>query len=1177
MPAQQNKMLSRAAKITLGYLIVAGLWILLSDTLVARLVRQADLLASVQTWKGAGFVLTTGLILYALLRNYGSGTQPAPVEMAPPDRLRAVLLGLTFFFLAVLAVGFGSLFYKQQEEIHKKHLYDQQAAIAKLKAEQIARWIAWHREVAEHLLDDPDLIDTVSQSNKGADADGPIGQRLRVRFDNLLKSGRWAGIGLYGSDGRALVRAGRNEEPDAAFLTAIRQAAEGNKFILNDIQDIGNAGYRIDFLLPITVGAGRTERAAVLVLSADPRQSLFAMAASWPIPSQSSESLLVRRDGDDVVFLTPLRHSASQPLALRMPLKNTDAPAVHAVLEGTGVIEGVDYRGRPVLAAFRPIEGSSWHIIAKTDTEEVMRPLRQQARLIFALVVFAIGLAALFVALIWRGQRAAFALAQQRSREEREALERHFGSLFSQARDIILLIDPDGRIVQANDAAVAAYGYGKEELSLLNVRDLRASTTLQDFERQFALSDRPGGTKFETEHRRKDGSTFPVEVSSRGIDIGGKRYRQSFIRDISERRRAEAALREQEARLRTITGAALDAIVMVDPRGAVVFWNPAAEAMFGYTAAEALGRDMHDLLAPESMRPMAKAGFEAFSRSGRGAVVGKVTEIAALHADGRHLPAELAVSPIPFGERWGAVGIVRNIAERKRQQAEILRLNRAYATLSQTNGAIVHADKPEALFERICRIAVDSGGYLGAWIGMVDPDGKAILPVASAGVLDDYIRGLRIGLDPPQAPENSGPTATAVRSGNPFWCNDFMNNPATAPWHERARQFGIRASAALPLRRRNHVVGALNLYAGDVAAFDEPMRSLLEEMAGDLSFALENFDREALRRQAEESVRESEALFRGIVQQNVAAIFMIDGDRVLFANPRACEILGYPPGGLDGMNPLRLIAETDRADIAGMMENVLSGRLESVERNFSGIRRDGTPVDIGARAVRVLYDKKPVILGVAQDIGERKKAQEEIQRYVARLEHAMMATVEAVSTMVELRDPYTSGHERRVGELAAAIGEEMGLSGDAVTGLRMTGYVHDIGKISVPAEILSKPGRLTEFEFELIKGHARSGYDILKKVEFPWPLPEVILQHHERLDGSGYPQGLKGDEIILEARIMAVADVVEAMASHRPYRPGLGLDKALEEIERNSGRFYDSRVVEACMRLFREKGYELPK
>jgi len=330
-------------------------------------------------------------------------------------------------------------------------------------------------------------------------------------------------------------------------------------------------------------------------------------------------------------------------------------------------------------------------------------------------------------------------------------------------------------------------------------------------------------------------------------------------------------------------------------------------------------------------------------------------------------------------------------------------------------------------------------------------------------------------------------------------------------------------------------------------------------------------------REAQARLRESEERFRGMLEQNIAAIFMVDGGRFLFANPRACEILGYAPGELDGKEVLLLIAEEDRADVAEMMRAVLAGEVESVERNLTGLRKDGGRADIGARATRALVDNRPMVLGVAQDIGERKKAQEAIERYTRRLEQAMMATVEAVSAMVELRDPYTSGHERRVGELAAAIGAERDLPEESVTGLRMTGYVHDIGKISVPAEILSKPGRLTDIEFEIIKTHARSGYDILKGVEFPWPLPQTILQHHERLDGSGYPQHLKGDEIILEARILAVADVVESMASHRPYRPALGIDKALEEIERNSGKFYDPLIAEACLRLFRERDYQLPK
>jgi putative nucleotidyltransferase with HDIG domain len=174
-----------------------------------------------------------------------------------------------------------------------------------------------------------------------------------------------------------------------------------------------------------------------------------------------------------------------------------------------------------------------------------------------------------------------------------------------------------------------------------------------------------------------------------------------------------------------------------------------------------------------------------------------------------------------------------------------------------------------------------------------------------------------------------------------------------------------------------------------------------------------------------------------------------------------------------------------------------------------------------------------------------------------------------------MRDPYTAGHQRRVADLARAIATEMGISADQTDFIRIACTIHDIGKISVPAEILSKPTKLTDIEFSLIKAHAQSGYDILKDIEFPWPVADVVLQHHERMDGSGYPRNLNGEDILIEARILSVADVVEAVASYRPYRPGLGIDLALTEIEKNSGIFYDSAVADACLRLFREKGFKL--
>lgn len=196
--------------------------------------------------------------------------------------------------------------------------------------------------------------------------------------------------------------------------------------------------------------------------------------------------------------------------------------------------------------------------------------------------------------------------------------------------------------------------------------------------------------------------------------------------------------------------------------------------------------------------------------------------------------------------------------------------------------------------------------------------------------------------------------------------------------------------------------------------------------------------------------------------------------------------------------------------------------------------------------------------------------------YETRLRNGLEETVQAISTALELRDAYTYGHQKRVTALAVAIGEELGLPDAEVSGIKVAAGVHDIGKITIPSEILTKPGRLKDIEYQFMKGHAEAGRDILKDITFPWPIADIVWQHHERLDGSGYPRGLCGDEILMEARVIAVADVVEAMASHRPYRPALGMEAALQAIERGRGHAFDPKVVDACLRLCREGGFAFP-
>jgi HD-GYP domain-containing protein (c-di-GMP phosphodiesterase class II) len=205
---------------------------------------------------------------------------------------------------------------------------------------------------------------------------------------------------------------------------------------------------------------------------------------------------------------------------------------------------------------------------------------------------------------------------------------------------------------------------------------------------------------------------------------------------------------------------------------------------------------------------------------------------------------------------------------------------------------------------------------------------------------------------------------------------------------------------------------------------------------------------------------------------------------------------------------------------------------------------------------------------------QRDIAEESLRQTLESLHKAIGTTIQVMVSAVEARDPYTAGHQLRSADLARAIAMEIGLPQEKIDGIRVVASIHDIGKLSIPAEILSKPAKLSEVEFSLIKDHSRRGYEILKDVESPWPLAEVVYQHHERMDGSGYPRNLKGDDILVEARILAVADVVEAMVSHRPYRPALGVNAALEEIMKNRGTLYDEAVVDGCLSLFRDKGFK---
>ena len=339
------------------------------------------------------------------------------------------------------------------------------------------------------------------------------------------------------------------------------------------------------------------------------------------------------------------------------------------------------------------------------------------------------------------------------------------------------------------------------------------------------------------------------------------------------------------------------------------------------------------------------------------------------------------------------------------------------------------------------------------------------------------------------------------------------------------------------------------------------------------------------RKRTKEALRESEQKYHWIVDNMADVITVMDMNlRFTYISPSIVRLRGYTPEEAmtqpleQMMTPeslqivVKALEEEMALETSGTADPGRSRILELEE-----YRKDGSIV-WSEDHLSFMRDEaqKPVgIISLTRDITERKQAEESLKEILERLSRAVNATIQVMVSAVEARDPYTAGHQLRSADLAGAIAAQMGLPREKIEGLRMAGSIHDIGKLSIPAEILSKPSKLTNIEYSLIKEHARMGYEMLKDVESPWPLAEIVYQHHERMDGSGYPRQLKGEDMIIEARILAVADVVEAMASHRPYRPTLGTDAALEEIEKNRGTLYDADAVDACLRLFREKGFQL--
>jgi PAS domain S-box-containing protein/putative nucleotidyltransferase with HDIG domain len=697
-----------------------------------------------------------------------------------------------------------------------------------------------------------------------------------------------------------------------------------------------------------------------------------------------------------------------------------------------------------------------------------------------------------------------------------------------QSSNAIFTFDLEGRIQRVNQKGVEITGYSLEELINSPLSAIFSLEALPQTSEKFIKVSIHGETVtgHETEISRKDGNTRAVIFHIAPFYKAGKITGiVGTTEDISKQKSIERALVENEARFHRFIDASTDAILGMDEQGRINVWNEAATSMFGYETSEAIGRNLHKLIVPERYHSKAAKGLKAFAESGQGAHIGKVTVCEALRKDGTEFPVELSISSFRKDAAWHATAIIRDVTEH-RQEENALRVIQARHDEAQRIAHLGHWTldliKDELIWSdenyRIFGVEPGTANTYETFLKIVHPDDYEFVDKAYTGSVKNRI---------PYDIEHR----LLMQDGSIKWVNERCETE----------------------------------YADD----GTPLRSIGTTL--DITEL----------KQAGEALRASEEQTRLLLDSTAEAIYGLDlNGNCTLANAACLNMLGYDDiSELTGKNMHELIHHTRRDGSSYPMKECViyqsfcEGKGTHVDDEVFW-HKDGSSFPVSYWSYPVYKDEQ--ITGSVVtflDITEQVKSRDALAESREQLRASLEGTIAAVGKSVEARDPYTAGHQQKVAELAVAIARDMGLDEDRVEGIRMGASIHDIGKIHLPAEILSKPSKLSDIEYSLIQAHPQVGYDILKDIAFPWPVADITHQHHEHMDGSGYPQGLKGEEICLEARIVAVADVVEAISSHRPYRPALGIDAAMDEIKMQRGKFYDPEVVDACLRLFSENRF----
>jgi len=825
----------------------------------------------------------------------------------------------------------------------------------------------------------------------------------------------------------------------------------------------------------------------------------------------SGEFTLAKKEGDKIIFM--LRNHLSgmdTPDPVPFSDSNKAEPMRRALSGESGWLIGLDYRGASVLAAYEPVETLNMGIVAKIDMSEIYAPYINAG-----IAIILIAILVCFVATI-----IFYRLGGQIARRFADST-RQFTRLAANAKDVIYRMSlPDGKYEYINPACSELFGAEPEEFykSPKVIAEMMHPDWLPYFKEQWSdllAGEAPASYEYQIISR----SGEIKWIHQRNVLIKNKLGKpvalEGIATDITLQKEHEQRINAEKEMAQRYLDLVGSMVVALDAQGRITLLNQRGCQVLDTSLQHAIGKNWFDHFLPQENRQELK---DLFIQLIAGQLEGHEffeSNIVNSLGEQRMIAWHNILLRDEDDKITGILSAGEDITERKQAEAELLLKDLVFESsltansIADSTGIITHMND---VFLRMW-------GYESR----EDAVGKSIRAFLSS--------------------EGEAEAIMQALTEHGEWAGEY------SALKQDGSTFNAYGSAT-----------TIRDYNGDLLGYQS---SVLDITAS---------------KQAKSALKSADAHAKAIINSARDAFISIDQQGIIIDwNPEAERMFGFSYDDVinRALSEIIIPQEFRDAHNAGIQHYLATGEAEVLNRHIeiTAVHKNGQNLPVELSITPLQRGESLTFNAFIRDLSEINRHKEAIEASELTIRESLIGTILAISKAVEARDPYTAGHQQRVSRLARSIAQKMGLTKEQIEGIRMGAIIHDIGKIQLPAEILSKPGALTEAEFQLIKSHPESGFKILADVKFPWPVADIAYQHHERIDGSGYPRGLKGDEICLEAKVIAVADVVEAMGSHRPYRPSLGIEAALDEISKYRGSHYDEACVDACIKLFSEENF----